>query len=194
MNRYPRRRFTKGLSSGFFILSFFTVGYLVDGETGRAIASDDRSKPAKQEAPTNAPGATDASPSQKNSDDSKPAPESPSTEKQLNLDESKAAPADSNNDAKEDALQDFHATAYSLKGLTASGEPVRQGVIAADPRVLPLGTVVHIKAGRYTGTYTVLDTGSRVKGRKVDIYMPTYKEAKRFGRQRVKVRVISRKK
>jgi 3D (Asp-Asp-Asp) domain-containing protein len=95
---------------------------------------------------------------------------------------------------KDVELQDFHATAYSLKGLTASGERVRPGVIAADPRVLPLGTVVHIRAGRYTGNYTVLDTGGRIKGRKVDIYMPTYKEAKKFGRQRVKIRVISRKK
>lgn len=49
-------------------------------------------------------------------------------------------------------LQDFHATAYCLKGRTASGQYTRRGVIAADPRVLPIGTVVQIQAGRYTGT------------------------------------------
>ena len=88
--------------------------------------------------------------------------------------------------------QDFRATAYSLKGRTASGEYVRSGIIAADPKVLPLGTVVHIRAGRYTGTYTVKDTGGRIKGRKVDIYIPNYKEAKAFGNRRVKVKVIGK--
>ena len=88
-------------------------------------------------------------------------------------------------------FEDFHATAYCLQGRTASGEHVQQGMIAADPRVLPLGTVVHIRAGRYTGTYTVKDTGGRVRGRHVDVYVPSYKEAKAFGRRPVKIKVIS---
>ena len=87
---------------------------------------------------------------------------------------------------------DFQATAYCLKGRTASGIGTRPGVIAADTRILPLGTVVHVTAGRYTGTYTVLDTGGRIKGRSIDIYLPDYLAAKRFGRQRVKVRVLSK--
>jgi 3D (Asp-Asp-Asp) domain-containing protein len=85
---------------------------------------------------------------------------------------------------------DFHATGYCLKGRTASGEFTRPGVIAADPRVLPLGTVVHIRAGRYTGQYTVLDTGARIKGRTIDIYFTSHKEAVAFGRQRVKLHVL----
>ncbi|HYP27162.1 MAG TPA: 3D domain-containing protein [Blastocatellia bacterium] len=98
----------------------------------------------------------------------------------------------SNTDKSE--LQDFHATAYCLKGRTASGQYTRRGVIAADPRVLPIGTVVQIQAGRYTGTYTVLDTGGRIKGRKIDVYVPTYDEARRFGRQRIQVKVLGRAK
>jgi 3D (Asp-Asp-Asp) domain-containing protein len=89
---------------------------------------------------------------------------------------------------------DFHATAYCLKGRTASGENVRQGFVAADPRVLPLGTLVHIQAGRYTGVYKVADTGGAIKGRKIDIYVPSYQEAKSFGRQRIKVKVLGRRK
>jgi 3D (Asp-Asp-Asp) domain-containing protein len=85
---------------------------------------------------------------------------------------------------------DFHATGYCLKGRTASGEFTRPGVIAADPRVLPLGTVVHIRAGRYTGQYTVLDTGARIKGRTIDIFFTSHKEAVAFGRQRVKLQVL----
>ncbi len=89
-------------------------------------------------------------------------------------------------------LVDFHATAYCLKGRTASGINTRPGVLAADPSVLPLGTVVHLRAGRYTGTYTVMDTGGRIKGRRVDVYVPTHREAKQFGRQQVKIKVIGR--
>jgi 3D (Asp-Asp-Asp) domain-containing protein len=89
---------------------------------------------------------------------------------------------------------DFHATAYCLKGRTASGETVRQGFVAADPRVLPLGTLVHIQAGRYTGVYKVADTGGAIKGRKIDIYIPSYQEAKSFGRQKIRVKVLGRRK
>jgi len=89
-------------------------------------------------------------------------------------------------------LVDFHATAYCLKGRTASGINTRPGMIAADPSVLPLGTVVHLRAGRYTGTYTVMDTGGRIKGRLVDVYVPTHREALEFGRQKVKIKVIGR--
>jgi 3D (Asp-Asp-Asp) domain-containing protein len=89
---------------------------------------------------------------------------------------------------------DFHATAYCLKGRTATGETIRQGFVAADPKVLPLGTLVHIQAGRYTGVYKVADTGGSIKGRKIDIYIPSYQEAKSFGRQTIKVKVLGRHK
>src|SRR5262249_5419702 len=79
-----------------------------------------------------------------------------------------------------DQLHEFNATAYCLRGKTASGHQVKQGIIAADPRVLPIGTVVHIEAGEYTGTYTVLDTGGAIKGHLIDVYVPTQKEAMRF--------------
>ena len=85
---------------------------------------------------------------------------------------------------------EFEATAYSLKGRTASGQYVQPGVIAADPKVLPLGTVVELKAGDYSGNYTVLDTGGAIKGSRIDIYMPSQKDAMSFGRQTVKLRVI----
>ncbi len=94
-------------------------------------------------------------------------------------------------EATDAEFEDFHATAYCLQGRTASGEHVQQGMIAADPRVLPIGTVVHIRAGKYTGTYTVKDTGGRIRGRHVDVYVPSYKEAKLFGRRPVKIKVIS---
>jgi len=88
------------------------------------------------------------------------------------------------------APRTFEATAYALRGRTASGVETRPGVVAADPNVLPLGSVVQIKAGNYSGVYTVHDTGSRVKGNLVDVWMPSTKEARLFGRRNIKLHVL----
>jgi 3D (Asp-Asp-Asp) domain-containing protein len=84
----------------------------------------------------------------------------------------------------------FRATAYALKGRTRSGAFVRRGVIAADPRVLPLGSVVQVHAGNWSGVYTVHDTGGKIKGNIIDVWVPTYKEARTFGRRPVKINVL----
>ena len=86
----------------------------------------------------------------------------------------------------------FTATAYSLRGRTASGAGVRRGIIAADRRVLPLGTRVRLEAGSYSGEYIVADTGGAVRGRKIDIWVPQTSEAMRFGRRPVKLTVLTR--
>ena len=84
------------------------------------------------------------------------------------------------------------ATAYTGSGRSASGKRVRRGMIAADRRVLPLGTKVRLKhAGRYSGVYRVEDTGGKIRGRKIDIYMPSRDAARQFGRQTVKVEVLT---
>lgn len=85
----------------------------------------------------------------------------------------------------------YIATAYSLRGRTASGRFVAQGIIAADPRVLPLGSRVRLEAGRWSGEYLVADTGGKIKGRKIDIWTPSTREAMRFGRRKVKLTVLS---
>ncbi len=88
----------------------------------------------------------------------------------------------------------FTATAYCLKGRTASGGGVRRGIVAADPRVLPLGTRISMSAGSYSGSYMVADTGGSVRGRKLDIWVPSCSEAMRFGRRTVTVAVVSKRK
>ena len=83
------------------------------------------------------------------------------------------------------------ATAHSVEGETASGTLARPGTVAADPRVLPLGSRIRVSgAGGYSGVYTVTDTGRSIKGREIDLYMPSNAEAKKFGRQTVKVTVL----
>ena len=86
--------------------------------------------------------------------------------------------------------QAYTATAYSLRGRTASGRPVARGLIAADPRLLPLGTRVRIEAGEFSGEYIVADTGGSVRGRRVDIWTPTAREAMRFGKRAVKLTIL----
>ena len=86
----------------------------------------------------------------------------------------------------------FVATAYCKGHTTASGVAVRTGVVAADPRMLPQGSVVELDGlpAPHGGIYTVLDTGPKVQGRHVDVYMWSCHEALRFGRRPVKVTVL----
>jgi 3D (Asp-Asp-Asp) domain-containing protein len=73
---------------------------------------------------------------------------------------------------------------------TASGTEAHEGTVAADPAVLPLGTRIRITGTTgYDGNYLVTDTGSAVKGRHIDLYLPSEAEAKQFGTQRVRVEI-----
>lgn len=87
----------------------------------------------------------------------------------------------------------FEATAYSVTGTTANGDVTSRGTVAADPAILPAGTRIRIRgAGRYSGVYIVKDTGPKIAGAHIDIYMPSRLEAKRFGKHRVRLRVLKR--
>ncbi|MEW6271195.1 MAG: 3D domain-containing protein [Thermodesulfobacteriota bacterium] len=90
-------------------------------------------------------------------------------------------------------MQTFEATAYSIEGTTASGKQTRDGVCAADPDVLPLGSRIRVHdAGPHSGECEIADTGRAIKGREIDIYVPDDRAAKRFGRKQVRVEVLSR--
>jgi len=88
------------------------------------------------------------------------------------------------------SIVEFEATAYCDQGVTKSGLPTAPGIVAGDPSVLPLGSVIHVEAGPYQGLFRVLDTGRLVKGRIIDIFIPDLNEALKFGRQKVKVTVL----
>ena len=87
----------------------------------------------------------------------------------------------------------FIAYAYSSGRLTSLGEkPVAGVTIAADPRVLPMGSRVRISgAGAYSGVYRVGDVGPNIKGQKIDVFVRSYQEAKLFGRKDVEVTLLS---
>ena len=85
----------------------------------------------------------------------------------------------------------FVATAYCQGKVTSTGAAVGRGIVAADPRVLPLGTVIRIAGARpYDREYRVLDTGPKVRGRHVDVYIADCREARRFGRRTVQVTIV----
>ena len=87
----------------------------------------------------------------------------------------------------------FAVTAYSLGcdapgPLTKAGtHPVSGFTVAADPRVLPIGSIVHVDG---LGQRMVHDVGSGVRGRTLDLYVSTCREARAWGRQRRRVTVL----
>ncbi len=98
-----------------------------------------------------------------------------------------AAPAPSPTPAR----MQFSATAYTMPGKTASGAHTREGICAADPAVLPFGSRIRVEgAGRYSGQYVVKDSGRKIDGRAIDLYIANDAAAKRFGKRAVTVEVL----
>jgi 3D (Asp-Asp-Asp) domain-containing protein len=85
------------------------------------------------------------------------------------------------------------ATAYCLNGDTSTGTQARSGTVAADPRVLPMGTTIRVTGlmSPRPQTFTVADTGPAVKGNEIDVFIDDCARAKKFGRRRVQVRVLT---
>ena len=70
----------------------------------------------------------------------------------------------------------------------------KRGIVAADPKILPIGSRIRVQdAGRYSGIYTVADTGPAINGHEIDIFIPDGEEAKRFGRRKVRVEILKKK-
>ena len=86
----------------------------------------------------------------------------------------------------------FLASAYCRGAVTASGVPPRSGIAAADPDILPTGSVVQLEkvGAQYDGVYTIMDTGPKVQGHRLDIYLWSCGEAVKFGRRAASVVVL----
>lgn len=86
------------------------------------------------------------------------------------------------------------ATAYTAAtatanptGRTATGILAHYGVVAVDPRVIPLGS--HLFIPGY-GPAIAADTGGAIVGRRIDLCMDSFSQAIRFGRRPVTVYVL----
>ncbi len=101
---------------------------------------------------------------------------------------------------------DMKATAYTASfedtgknpgdpyfGITATGIKAKKGVIAVDPRVIPLYTRVYVEVVGKTPDYgyaIAADVGGAIKGNRVDLYYDTRDYAMSFGVKRVKVYIL----
>lgn len=97
-------------------------------------------------------------------------------------------------------MRNFTVTAYcpgpccngKWAGMTASGKSIKYyqdkniNIIAVDPEVIPLGSKIYYNLK----IYTAVDTGTKIKGRRLDIFLPTHKETEIFGvkkKQKIKL-------
>jgi 3D (Asp-Asp-Asp) domain-containing protein len=86
--------------------------------------------------------------------------------------------------------EEFQATAYCITGVSRSGTPIKPGHVAADPNIIPLGSMIYVDSPSMGGIYQVKDTGDLIKGKIIDIFIPSYERCKEFGRRAVKVQVL----
>ena len=84
-------------------------------------------------------------------------------------------------------------TAYCLQGRTRRDNLVRDGIIAVDRRLFPLGREVDLFFGRTTyGRFLADDTGGAIKGGRIDVWMADCGAARRFGRRRGYAQLVGR--
>lgn len=89
-----------------------------------------------------------------------------------------------------------NATAYDAvscgkrpgEARTATGMIAQRGVIAVDPRFIPLGTRVYVEGYGYA---IAADTGGAIKGNIIDLYMDSTAEAIQWGRRNVTVYILN---
>ncbi|MCG9479160.1 MAG: 3D domain-containing protein [Actinomycetia bacterium] len=89
---------------------------------------------------------------------------------------------------------DMVATAYysgggglNGNGITAIGLRVRKGIVAVDPKTIPLGTRLYIPG---YGEALAADTGGWIKGNRIDLGFESLEECYRYGRRKIKVYLV----
>lgn len=90
----------------------------------------------------------------------------------------------------------FSSTAYTAScngcsGKTATGIDLHANpgakIIAVDPSVIPLGTKVYVEGYGYA---IAADTGTRIKGNKIDVFFASQSDAYRWGQRTVKIKIL----
>lgn len=98
--------------------------------------------------------------------------------------------------AKAKKVLTVRATAYTASckgcsGITSMGINLKKNpkakVISVDPKVIPLGSKVHVEGYGYA---IAADKGSAIKGNKIDVFIPSLKQARNWGVKKVKIKII----
>jgi 3D (Asp-Asp-Asp) domain-containing protein len=79
------------------------------------------------------------------------------------------------------------ATGYALSGKTATGVSVAWGIVAVDPGVIALGTRMSIPG---YGEGVAADTGSAIRGARIDLWFPTLAEARAWGSRTITITLL----
>jgi 3D (Asp-Asp-Asp) domain-containing protein len=86
----------------------------------------------------------------------------------------------------------FTANCNGCSGITKTGVNLKSNpdmkIIAVDPSVIKLGTKVFVEGYGYA---IAGDTGSAIKGNKIDVFFPTKEEAYKWGRKNVKIKILN---
>ncbi|MCO4852320.1 ubiquitin-like domain-containing protein [Bacillus vallismortis] len=86
----------------------------------------------------------------------------------------------------------YTASCSGCSGHTATGVNLKNNpnakVIAVDPNVIPLGSKVHVEGYGYA---IAADTGSAIKGNKIDVFFPEKSSAYRWGNKTVKIKILN---
>lgn len=86
--------------------------------------------------------------------------------------------------AREGERVPVEITSYCLRGTTRRDNWVREGIVAADPRIFPLGRYIELFVdGRYYGRFLVDDTGGKIIGPIIDVWMDSCRKSRIFGRR-----------
>lgn len=80
------------------------------------------------------------------------------------------------------------ATAYSGDSITSTGTTPKWGTIAVDPSIIPYGTRVYIP--QFDMTFIAEDTGSAIRGNKIDIFMPDASRVSNWGRKTIDIYIV----
>lgn len=103
-------------------------------------------------------------------------------------------------------IMTLEATAYDLSyqstgknkdhpeyGITYSGTRAHPGVVAVDKDIIPLGSKLYIESLDSTRDYgfaSAEDTGSAIKGKRIDLFISDHDRAMKYGRRNVRVYVL----
>ncbi len=87
------------------------------------------------------------------------------------------------------------ATAYSPRVIETDGNPWRTatgmrsafGIVAVDPKLIPLGTLMYVEGYGYA---VAGDTGSAIKGNRIDVFFYSTDDAYRWGRRTVTIYIL----